>query len=111
MCELAEIEVRDGLPAGVSLAEIINTINSHLPRGLKVLDVAEGGLKARTDGHLYVLVSKTGHATEGLPWRSEGKKQFTLWEGQDVKRLWQSALFERIIKVEEKRIHGSGTDH
>jgi hypothetical protein len=111
MCELAEIEVNDSLNAGDNPAEIINTINSHLPRGLKVLEVAEGGLKAHTNGHLYVLVSKTGHATEGLPWRSEGEKQFTLWQGQDVKRLWQSALFERIIKVEEKRIHGSGTDH
>jgi hypothetical protein len=111
MCELAEIEVRDSLNAGADPAEIINTINSHLPRGLKVLEIAEGGLKAHTNGHLYVLLSTTGHATEGLPWRSEGKKQFTLWQGQDVKRLWQSALFERIIKVEEKRIHGSRTDH
>jgi radical SAM superfamily enzyme YgiQ (UPF0313 family) len=111
MCELAEIEVRDSLNAGADPAEIVNTINSHLPRGLKVLEIAEGGLKAHTNGHLYVLLSTTGHATEGLPWRSEGKKQFTLWQGQDVKRLWQSALFERIIKVEEKRIHGSRTDH
>jgi hypothetical protein len=111
MCELAEIEVGDSLNAGADPAEIINTINSHLPRGLKVLEIAEGGLKVHANGHLYVLVSKTGHATEGLPWRSEGEKQFTLWQGQDVKRLWQSALFERIIKVEEKRIHGSGTDH
>jgi radical SAM family uncharacterized protein len=111
MCELAEIEVNDSLYVGANPAEIIHTINSHLPRGLKVLGVAEGGLKAHTNGHLYILVSKTGHPTEGLPWRSEEKKQFTLWQGQDLKRLWQSALFERIIKVEEKRIHGSRTDH
>jgi hypothetical protein len=68
-------------------------------------------MKAHTNGHAYLLVSKKGGAPEGLPWRSEGEKLFSLWQGQDVKRLWQSALFERIIKVEEKRVHGSGTDH
>ncbi len=108
MCELAEIEVSDSLSPGANLAE---TINSHLPRGLKVIEVIEGGMKAHTNGHAYLLVSKKGGAPEGLPWRSEGEKLFSLWQGQDVKRLWQSALFERIIKVKEKRIHGSGTDH
>jgi radical SAM family uncharacterized protein len=111
MCELVEIEVSDSLNPGANLAETINTINSHLPRGLKVIEVIEGGMKAHTNGHAYLLVSKKGGAPEGLPWRSEGEKLFSLWQGQDVKRLWQSALFERIIKVEEKRVHGSGTDH
>ncbi len=112
MCEFVEIEVADSLGTGANLPETINAINSHLPRGLKVFEVTEGGLKAHDNGHAYLLVSRKGpSASEGFPWRSEGEKIFTLWQGQNVKGLWQSALFERIIKVEEKKIHASGTDN
>ncbi len=111
MCELAEIELIDPLNTSAMWSEIVNAVNSHLPRGLRVLGVSEGGLKAHTTEHVYVLVSKGGHVEEALPWRSTGERQFTLWQGQDLKRLWQSGLFDRIIKVEEKRVHGGRTDH
>jgi len=112
MCEFAEIEVVDSPGSPANLPEIINTINSHLPRGLKVFEIREGGLKAHDNGHAYLLVSNKGSSDPGgFPWRREGQKLFTLWQGQNVKGLWQSALFERIIKVEEKRIHASGTDN
>src|SRR5271157_10707 len=112
MCEFAEIEVVDSPSSPANSPETINTINSHLPRGLKVFGVSEGGLKAHDNGHAYLLVSNKGSSDpEGFPWRREGQKLFTLWQGQNVKGLWQSALFERIIKVEEKRIHASGTDN
>jgi radical SAM family uncharacterized protein len=111
MCEFAEIEVTDGLSTGNHLVKTISTINSHLPRGLKVREITEGGLKAANNGHAYLLVSTKGPVPEGLPWRTEGGRLFTVWQGPDIKRLWQSAFFERIIKLEEKRIHAGGTDN
>ena len=110
MCELAEIEV-DAAPP-VEPTRTINLINSHLPRGLKVLELAEGGMKVHERGDAYLLVSRKGDdVREGIPWRSAGKKLFTLWRGQGIKTLWQSAQFERIIRIEEKRINGGGTDN
>jgi Uncharacterized protein conserved in bacteria (DUF2344)/Radical SAM superfamily len=105
MCEFATIEVFDGMDVGTNPARTINVINGHLPRGLKVLEVVEGGLKEHENGHGYLLVSRKKAVAEGVPWKSMGDKLFTFWQGQNVKALWQSSLFERIIKVEEKRIH------
>jgi radical SAM superfamily enzyme YgiQ (UPF0313 family) len=104
MCELVEIEVQGGPGPGTVVAE---TINAHLPRGLRVLEVAEGGIKQLSNGHVYLLVSKKDGISEGVPWRTGGERLFSLWQGQDVKRLWQTDMYKRIIKVEEKRIHGS----
>ncbi len=104
MCELAEIEAEAHPGAGHVGADIIN---EHLPRGLKVLQVTEGGLAAASNGCVYLLVSTKSGVSEGVRWRTAGKRVFSLWRGQEVKRLWQTDMFERIIKVEEKRIHGS----
>jgi radical SAM-linked protein len=104
MCELVEIEVRGGPGPDIVVAD---AINAHLPRGLRVLEVAEGGLKELSNGHVYLLVSEKKGISEGVPWRTGGEQLFSLWQGQDVKRLWQTDMYKRIIKVEEKRIHGS----
>jgi radical SAM superfamily enzyme YgiQ (UPF0313 family) len=103
MCELAEIEIEEVSGTGGVVA---GTINGHLPRGLRVLEVAEGTLRGSTNGHRYILVSRKGVTSEGLPWRAEGGWIFSLWDGSDVKRLWQTETYRRIIKIEEKRIHG-----
>jgi len=114
LCELAAIEVeggmdfaRDGLAARV---------NDHLPRGLRVFEILPGGLDRASNGHAYLLVSPLSLAPEdttweGTTWRLSGTKRFSAYKGPDVKRLWQSAIFDRIIKVEEKRIYGGRTDH
>jgi len=113
-CEYAEIEVLDegGVDAGhVETAQAVKSINDHLPRGLKVLEFSEGTIEEHKDEQTYLLISSKEPGLQGRPWKSKGGKLFTFWQGQGIKGLWQSGLFDRIIKVEEKRIHAGGTDN
>jgi hypothetical protein len=49
--------------------------------------------------------------TDATPWRNGRGRRLYLWKGKNVKELWLSGDFERIIKVDDRRIHGVRTDY
>jgi radical SAM family uncharacterized protein len=108
-CELLQVET----PGDFQLErQVVKSVNRSLPRGLRIHECFEGDLKKAARDYSYMLVSDGPY--DGEPyrvWRRRGKKRFYIWKGEGIKRLWTEGTFERIIKLENRRLYGVGTDH
>jgi radical SAM superfamily enzyme YgiQ (UPF0313 family) len=108
VCEAVEIEAENLTEIGRAL---IKEINSHLPRGMRVIGAAKGGMEAAALPSGYLLVGKKGLAGGMVRIKDRGEKGFYRWHGGKVKELWLSGDFTRIVKVESRRIDGLRADH
>lgn len=99
-CELLEIEaapVQD--PSAV-----LRSISGSLPNGMRALEMWQVSMKKILSSYQYILVGN-GVRPEGADvWKNKDDKVFYLWSGTNVKELWMSGNFERIIKVDNRRI-------
>jgi uncharacterized protein (DUF2344 family) len=105
VCELMEIETGT---AGFSDNKVLAEMNRILPAGMKIFEIVEKNLKDMVKEYTYILVSEEDEGLEELKrWRSNNKNRFYLWKGKGIKTLWQKGIFNRIMKVEDSKIHGA----
>jgi radical SAM family uncharacterized protein len=107
-CELIEIET----DLGVLVHEkTLKEINSILPRGIKIYEFIKGSLQNMVKDYSYLLVSDKS-IDMGL-WKLgyNGRRFFYMWKGKGVKEMRAKGDFQRIIKMEDRRIHGLRIDH
>ena len=77
-----------------------------MPGGMKMQEFIEGSLKDMVKEYLYVLVSETDMGDEFEQWKQKGRKYFYIWRDSRVKNVWMRGVFQRIIKIEARRIYG-----
>jgi len=82
---------------------LTDRIDSHLPKGMRILEVANGKMDAAGSDFTYLLVGRKGLGGEMRPIRDAGERTFYLWNGKNVKELWLSGEFSRIVKVNPAR--------
>lgn len=107
-CETITVEAA-GVPACGSPEtdrRLIEAINRQLPKGMRVLDVFRGTASSNGNHSGYLLVGREGMSGEAVRMSARGDRVFYLWRGANVKELWLSGAFERIVKVENRRIDG-----
>jgi hypothetical protein len=107
-CETITVEAA-GAPVCGSPAtdrKLIGTINRQLPKGMRILEVIRGGAGANGNHAGYLLVGAEGAAGDVQRVAGSGDRVFYVWHGANVKELWLSGAFERIVKVENRRIDG-----
>ena len=107
-CELMEIET----DIGVLIHEkTIEEMNRVLPRGIKIYEFIKGSLQNMVKDCSYLLVTDK-NIDMGL-WKLgyNGKKYFYMWKGKGIKELKAKGDFQRIIKTEDRRIHGLRIDN
>ncbi len=101
-CELIEIEAAQGT---VIDGRTLETINRGMPGGMKMQEFIEGSLKDMVKEYLYILVSETDRGDEFERWKQKGRKYFYIWRDGRVKDVWMRGVFQRIIKIETRRIY------
>jgi uncharacterized protein (DUF2344 family) len=107
-CELMEIET----DLGVLIHEkTIQEMNRILPGGIKIYEFIKGSLQNMVKDYSYLLISDKS-VDMGL-WKLgyNGKRFFYMWKGKGVKDMKTKGDFQRIIKMEDRRIHGLRIDH
>jgi radical SAM-linked protein len=103
-CELVEIETDSDI---LHFGTLLKKINLKLPKGIKILEAIVGTLKDMVKEYSYVLISEDEREMEEITkWRTSVKKHFYIWKGKGIKNLWQLGTFQRILKVEDRRIYG-----
>ena len=103
-CELVEIETDSDI---LHFGALLKKINLKLPKGIKILEAIVGSLKDMVKEYSYVLISEDEREMEEITkWRTNVNKHFYIWKGKGIKSLWQSGTFQRILKVEDRRIYG-----
>lgn len=66
-----------------------------------------GSMKDMVKEYSYILISyDEGETEEVTKWRTNAKKNLYTWKGKGIKSFWQSGTFQRILKVEDRRIYG-----
>ncbi|MGD0229643.1 MAG: TIGR03936 family radical SAM-associated protein [Syntrophorhabdales bacterium] len=107
-CEMIEIEAE-----GMGLMERAMTaaINRRLPRGMRVLGVQPRRMDGMTNHFGYLLVGGPGIQGEVTRIKDRRGRSFYRSPGPRVKELWLSGNFERIVKVENRRIDGIRADY
>ncbi len=101
-CELIEIEAARGTTIN---RETLEAINQSLPKGMKMREFIEGSLKDMVKEYIYMLMSETGMRDEFEEWKQRGRKYFYIWKDGKVKNIWARGAFQRIIKIEARRIY------
>jgi radical SAM-linked protein len=102
-CEIIEIEVAQGTVIDRGTLE---AINRSMPGGMKMQEFIEGSLKDMVKEYLYILVSERDMGDEFEAWKQKGGKYFYIWRDSRVKNVWMRGIFQRIIKIETRRIYG-----
>jgi hypothetical protein len=102
-CEIIEIEVAQGTVIDRGTLE---AINRGMPGGMKMQEFIEGSLKDMVKEYLYILVSERDVGDEFEAWKQKGGKYFYIWRDSRVKNVWMRGIFQRIIKIETRRIYG-----
>jgi hypothetical protein len=107
-CELMEIETDIGVLIHEKTIEEMNRI---LPRGIKIYEFIKGSLQNMVKDYSYLLVSDK--IIDMRLWKLgyNGKKHFYMWKGKGIKELKAKGDFQRIIKTEDRRIHGLRIDN
>lgn len=104
VCELMQMEIEPNTSIDDDLVE---KMNCNLPEGMKIFEIVEATLKDMVKNCIYILISGQDKIPEELEkWKSTGKYNFYLWKGKGIKKFWQEGIFTRIVKVEEKKVHG-----
>jgi radical SAM superfamily enzyme YgiQ (UPF0313 family) len=101
-CELIEIEAAQDTAIDRGTLE---AINRGLPAGMKMQEFIEGSLKDMVKEYLYILVSKTDMGDEFVLWKRRGERCLYIWRTGRVKDVWMRGVFQRIIKIEARRIY------
>lgn len=83
-------------------------IDRHLPRGMRILSVARGKMNPAEGPFTYLLVRRQGPDSKTPGVGRAGERAFCLWQGKNVKELWLSGRFSRIVKVNAERISVKG---
>jgi hypothetical protein len=102
-CEIIEIEAAQGTVIDKGTLEAINW---GMPGGMKMQEFIEGSLKDMVKEYLYILVSERDMGDEFEAWKQKGGKYFYIWRDSRVKNVWMRGIFQRIIKIETRRIYG-----
>ncbi len=104
VCELMEIETSTRT---FSDKIVLRKMNSILPAGMKIFEIVESNLKNMVKEYTYILISDENEGLDELiKWRTGIKNSFYLWKGKGIKAFWQKGVFKRIVKVEDRKIHG-----
>jgi hypothetical protein len=106
-CEMMEIEAEGGPMDGT----VIAAINGHLPRGMRFLGVKPGRMDALTNHFGYLLIGRPGIEGEVARIMDRRGRSFYRSAGPRIKELWLSGDFERIVKVENRRIDDIRADY
>lgn len=108
MCELIEVEI----DMGVLIHEkIITEMNRILPRGIKIYEFIKGSLQNMVKDYSYLLIADKSIDMELWKLGYNSKRHFYTWKGKGIKDLKAKGGFQRIIKMEDRRIHGLRTDN
>jgi radical SAM superfamily enzyme YgiQ (UPF0313 family) len=102
-CEFIEIEVAQGTAIDRGTLE---AINRGMPGGMKMQEFVEGSLKDMVREYLYILISETDLGDEFEQWKRNNGKYFYIWRDSRAKNVWMRGVFQRIIKIEARRIYG-----
>ncbi len=100
-CELIELQL---IGRGPAASVAIKGINRELPRGFKVLEYSEETMKGMAKAVSYVVICEKRIDRPGLDIRRRGKRYLGVYNGPDVKALFQEDGVTRIIKVEERKL-------
>jgi len=107
-CELIEIEVDMGV---LIHDKIIVQMNKILPRGIKIYEFIKGSLQNMVKDYSYLLIADKSIDMELWKLGYNSKRFFYTWKGKGIKELKAKGDFQRIIKMEDRRIHGLRTDN
>lgn len=107
-CELIEIETDMGV---LVYDKMVKEINRILPKGIKIIEFIKGSIPNMVRDYSYILIAEK--EVDMLLWRMQNKKgrYFYIWKGRGVKELLTKGIFTRIIKMEDRRIHGIRVDY
>jgi len=104
VCELLQIETETRT---FSDNMVLRKMNSILPAGMKIFEIVESNMKDMVKEYTYILISGENEGLEELKkWRTGIKNSYYLWKGKGIKTLWQKGVFKRIMKVEDRKLHG-----
>jgi radical SAM family uncharacterized protein len=107
-CELMEIETDIGVLIHEKTIEEMNRI---LPRGIKIYEFIKGSLQNMVKDYSYLLITDKNIDMRLWKLGNNGKKHFYTWKGKGIKELKAKGDFQRIIKMEDRRIHGLRIDN
>lgn len=107
-CELIEIEVDTGV---LIHEKTITEMNRILPRGIKIFEFIKGSIQNMVKDYSYLLIADKSIDMELWKLGYNRKRYFYTWKGKGVKELNMKGNFQRIIKMEDRRIHGLRTDN
>ncbi|HQH43500.1 MAG TPA: TIGR03960 family B12-binding radical SAM protein [Syntrophorhabdaceae bacterium] len=109
ICEFIEIETKDDKLINM---ELIKDINRFLPRGIKIYEFFLDSLKNIKNEYTYILVARKDNLNEDLRYLfKKDSRVFYSVKTDRIKQYLQGNEFERIIKVEDKRIYGIRVDN
>jgi radical SAM family uncharacterized protein len=107
-CELIEVEI----DIGVLIHEkIITELNRILPRGIKIYEFIKGSLQNMVRDYSYLLIADKSIDMELWKLGYNSERHFYTWKGKGIKELKAKGDFQRIIKMEDRRIHGLRADN
>jgi hypothetical protein len=107
-CELMEIETDIGV---LIYEKTIEEMNRILPRGIKIYEFIKGNLQNMVKDYSYLLITDKNIDMRLWKLGYNGKKHFYTWKGKGIKELKAKGDFQRIIKMEDRRIHGLRIDN
>ena len=107
-CELMEIETDIGV---LIYEKTIEEMNRILPRGIKIYEFIKGSLQNMVKDYSYLLITDKNIDMRLWKLGYNGKKHFYTWKGKGIKELKAKGDFQRIIKMEDRRIHGLRIDN
>ncbi|HPW36699.1 MAG TPA: TIGR03960 family B12-binding radical SAM protein [Syntrophorhabdus sp.] len=107
-CELIEIETDTGI---LIHEKMIGEINKILPKGTKILEFIKGSIQNMGKDYSYLLIADKSIDMELWKLGYNSKWHFYTWKGKGIKELRAKGDFQRIIKVEDRRIHGLRADN
>ncbi len=107
-CELMEVEIDMG---ALIHEKIITEMNRILPRGIKIYEFIKGSLQNMVKDYSYLLIADKSINMELWKLGYNSKRHFYTWKGKGIKELKAKGDFQRIIKMEDRRIHGLRTDN
>ena len=87
---------------------ITEKINNRLPKGMRILGVSRGKMDSTASEFTYLLVGPKGLDHDATAIGEMRERVFSLWQGKNVKELWLSGEFWRIVKVDPARFSLKG---
>ncbi len=109
ICEFIEIETKDYKMVD---KDLVKKINSSLPKGIKIFEFFNDSLKNIKKEYTYILIAERDVFHEDIKVLLKiNERIFYSVKTDRIKRFMQDNEFKRVIKVEDKKIHGIRTDN